>query len=56
LSRDAIEYMLRHAPEAVCERGVPFSRAEAGKICQRPFGGMTIERNVMLSLRLVIPV
>jgi succinate dehydrogenase / fumarate reductase, flavoprotein subunit len=39
---DAIEYMVREAPKAVYELehwGVPFSRTEAGKIYQRPFGG-----------------
>src|SRR5436190_904016 len=44
--QDAIEYMVRNAPEAVYELehwGVPFSRTEDGKIYQRPFGGMTIE-------------
>src|ERR1700726_2261450 len=44
--QDAIEYMCRHAPAAVYELdhwGVPFSRTEAGKIYQRPFGGMTTE-------------
>src|SRR6201985_1156703 len=44
--QDAIEYMVRNAPEAVCEReqwGVPFSRTEDGKIYQRPFGGMTMD-------------
>lgn len=42
--QDAIEYMVRNAPEAVYELehwGVPFSRTEEGKIYQRPFGGMT---------------
>ena len=42
--QDAIEYLCRHAPEAVYELehfGVPFSRTEDGKIYQRPFGGMT---------------
>ncbi|MGP9820894.1 succinate dehydrogenase flavoprotein subunit [Salinarimonas sp. NSM] len=42
--QDAIEYLCRHAPAAVYELehwGVPFSRTEAGKIYQRPFGGMT---------------
>ena len=42
--QDAIEYMCKHAPEAVIELehyGVPFSRTEDGKIYQRPFGGMT---------------
>ena len=44
--QDAIEYMCRNAPAAVYELdhwGVPFSRTEAGKIYQRPFGGMTTE-------------
>jgi succinate dehydrogenase / fumarate reductase flavoprotein subunit len=42
--QDAIEYLCRNAPQAVYELehwGVPFSRTEAGKIYQRPFGGMT---------------
>ncbi|MDT3685269.1 MAG: succinate dehydrogenase flavoprotein subunit [Pseudorhodoplanes sp.] len=42
--QDAIEYMVRNAPEAVYELehwGVPFSRTDDGKIYQRPFGGMT---------------
>ncbi|MEO1581126.1 MAG: succinate dehydrogenase flavoprotein subunit [Pseudomonadota bacterium] len=42
--QDAIEYMCKEAPKAVIELehyGVPFSRTEAGKIYQRPFGGMT---------------
>jgi len=42
--QDAIEYMVKEAPDAVIELehyGVPFSRTEAGKIYQRPFGGMT---------------
>ena len=42
--QDAIEYMCKEAPDAVIELehyGVPFSRTEAGKIYQRPFGGMT---------------
>ncbi|MEO9078832.1 MAG: succinate dehydrogenase flavoprotein subunit [Rhodanobacter sp.] len=42
--QDAIEYMCKHAAEAVIELehyGVPFSRTEEGKIYQRPFGGMT---------------
>lgn len=42
--QDAIEYLVRHAPEAVYELehwGLPFSRTEEGKIYQRPFGGMT---------------
>ena len=42
--QDAIEYLVRNAPAAVYELehfGVPFSRTEAGRIYQRPFGGMT---------------
>ena len=42
--QDAIEYLVRNAPAAVYELehwGVPFSRTDAGKIYQRPFGGMT---------------
>ena len=42
--QDAIEYLCRHAPEAVYELehfGVPFSRTEDGRIYQRAFGGMT---------------
>ncbi|MEJ0009579.1 MAG: succinate dehydrogenase flavoprotein subunit [Alphaproteobacteria bacterium] len=44
--QDAIAYMCKSAPEAVIELehyGVPFSRTDAGKIYQRPFGGMTTE-------------
>ncbi len=44
--QDAIEFMCRGAMEAVIELehfGVPFSRTEAGKIYQRPFGGMTTD-------------
>ena len=44
--QDAIEYMCKHAPEAIIELehyGVPFSRTPEGKIYQRPFGGMTTE-------------
>jgi succinate dehydrogenase / fumarate reductase flavoprotein subunit len=40
--QDAIEYMCRQAIDAVVEleqMGVPFSRAEDGRIYQRPFGG-----------------
>ena len=39
---DAMEYLVREAPDAVYELehyGVPFSRNEEGKIYQRPFGG-----------------
>jgi succinate dehydrogenase / fumarate reductase flavoprotein subunit len=41
--QDAIEYMVREAPQAVYElehAGVPFSRNKDGTIYQRPFGGM----------------
>ena len=44
--QDSIEYLCRHAPDAVYELehyGVPFSRTESGKIYQRPFGGMTTQ-------------
>ncbi|MGB2930918.1 MAG: FAD-binding protein, partial [Methyloceanibacter sp.] len=44
--QDAIEYLCRHAPEAVYELehwGVPFSRNDDGTILQRAFGGMTTE-------------
>ena len=40
--QDAIEYMVREAPQAVYElehAGVPFSRNKDGTIYQRPFGG-----------------
>jgi succinate dehydrogenase / fumarate reductase, flavoprotein subunit len=40
--QDAIEYMVREAPDAVYElehAGVPFSRNDDGTIYQRPFGG-----------------
>jgi len=40
--QDAIEYMVREAPQAVYElehAGVPFSRNANGTIYQRPFGG-----------------
>ena len=42
--QDAIEYLVREAPEAVYELehwGVPFSRTDEGIIYQRAFGGMT---------------
>jgi succinate dehydrogenase / fumarate reductase flavoprotein subunit len=41
--QDAIEYMVREAPQAVYELehfGVPFSRTNEGRIYQRAFGGM----------------
>ena len=41
--QDAIEYLCKHAPDAVYELehwGMPFSRTDDGKIYQRPFGGM----------------
>ena len=44
--QDAIEFMVRHAAEAVIELehyGMPFSRTKEGKIYQRAFGGMTTE-------------
>jgi succinate dehydrogenase / fumarate reductase flavoprotein subunit len=44
--QDAIEYMCRTAIPAVIELehfGVPFSRTEAGRIYQRPFGGHMME-------------
>src|SRR5216110_2202704 len=44
--QDAIEYMVRNAPESVYELehwGVPFSRTEDGRIYQRPFSGMTLD-------------
>jgi succinate dehydrogenase / fumarate reductase, flavoprotein subunit len=40
--QDAIEYLCRNAPTAVYELehyGMPFSRADDGRIYQRPFGG-----------------
>ena len=42
--QDAIEYMCRHATDAVYElehMGMPFTRLENGRIYQRPFGGMS---------------
>ncbi len=44
--QDAIEMMVREAPETVIEMehwGCPFSRTEEGKIAQRKFGGHTLE-------------
>jgi succinate dehydrogenase / fumarate reductase, flavoprotein subunit len=43
---DAMEYLARQAPAAIYELehyGVPFSRTDAGKIYQRPFGGHMTE-------------
>ena len=40
--QDAVEYLVREAPQAVYElehAGVPFSRNDNGTIYQRPFGG-----------------
>ena len=42
--QDAIEYMCSVGPEAVYElehMGLPFTRTEAGRIYQRPFGGQS---------------
>jgi len=42
--QDAIEYMCSQGPKAVFElehMGLPFSRAENGRIYQRPFGGQS---------------
>jgi len=44
--QDSIEYMTKEAIPAIIELehyGVPFSRTPAGKIYQRPFGGMTTD-------------
>jgi succinate dehydrogenase / fumarate reductase flavoprotein subunit len=44
--QDAIEYLVRNAPEAIYELehwGVPFSRTGDGRIYQRSFGGMTTD-------------
>ncbi len=52
--QDAIEYMCRHAKEAVIElehMGVPFSRTQAGTIYQRPFGGHTVGRGKAMAKR-----
>src|SRR4051812_39441933 len=52
--QDAIEYMCRNAIPAVIELehfGVPFSRTEAGKIYQRPFGGHTLNYGGALAQR-----
>ena len=42
--QDAIEYMCSEGPKAIFElehMGLPFSRAENGRIYQRPFGGQS---------------
>ena len=42
--QDAIEYMCKHAADAIYElehMGMPFDRNSDGRIYQRPFGGMT---------------
>ncbi|WP_445427567.1 succinate dehydrogenase flavoprotein subunit [Alishewanella sp. HL-SH05] len=42
--QDAIEYMCKTGPEAITElenMGLPFSRTEAGRVYQRPFGGQS---------------
>ncbi|MET1026759.1 MAG: succinate dehydrogenase flavoprotein subunit [Dongiaceae bacterium] len=52
--QDAIEYMYREAVPAVLELehfGVPFSRTEAGKIYQRPFGGQTLDYGKRMAQR-----
>ena len=44
--QDAIEFMVRAAPDAVIElehMGMPFDRIPGGKIYQRPFGGHTAD-------------
>ena len=49
--QDAIEYMCKHAAEAIYELehyGMPFDRNDDGKIYQRPFGGMT--KNFILNI------
>ena len=52
--QDAIEYLCRHAPEAVYELehfGVPFSRMEDGRLFQRAFGGMSLHYGKEQALR-----
>jgi succinate dehydrogenase / fumarate reductase, flavoprotein subunit len=52
--QDAIEYLCRHAPEAVYELdhfGMPFSRMEDGRLFQRAFGGMTLRYGKEQALR-----
>ena len=52
--QDAIEFMCREAAPAVLELeafGVPFSRTEAGRIYQRPFGGQTLDYGKRMAQR-----
>ncbi len=52
--QDAIEYLCKHATDAVIELehfGVPFSRTEKGEIYQRPFGGHTIKQGESMARR-----
>lgn len=52
--QDAIEYMCKHAKDAVIELehyGVPFSRNEKGEIYQRAFGGHTIKQGESIAKR-----
>lgn len=52
--QDAIEYMCRNAMASVIElehMGVPFSRADSGKIYQRQFGGHTIDHGKSMANR-----
>jgi succinate dehydrogenase flavoprotein subunit len=52
--QDAIEMMVREAPETVIEMehwGCPFSRTAEGKIAQRKFGGHTLEYGKEPSMR-----
>lgn len=52
--QDAIEYMCKNAIQAVIElehMGVPFSRADDGKIYQRQFGGHTINKGESMARR-----
>ncbi len=52
--QDAIEMMVREAPETVIEMehwGCPFSRTPEGRIAQRKFGGHTLEFGKEPSLR-----
>jgi succinate dehydrogenase / fumarate reductase flavoprotein subunit len=52
--QDAIEYLVRNAPQAVYELehwGLPFSRTEDGRIFQRAFGGMTTHYGKAQALR-----